>query len=159
MKKKIQKTNAMRILDKAKLDYTVHEYECDGFLEGEGVARQLGEDMAHVFKTIVTVGNNREHYVVMLPVDKEIDFKRVAKLFGVKSVEMIKVDMLTAITGYVRGGCSPIGMKKQFPTVIDASLDMSDKVIFSGGRLGMQIEMCYGDLVGLIHAKVENITM
>ena len=158
-KHNIDKTNAMRILDTAKVEYIVHEYESDGFMEGEAVANKLGEDMNHVFKTIVLIGNTRENFVAMVPVDKEIDFKKVAKVFGVKSVEMIKVDTLTKITGYVRGGCSPIGMKKRFKTVVDASLGDDDRIIMSGGKLGMQIEMNYGDLIKVIDAKVEHITM
>ena len=101
------KTNAMRMLDRAHYEYKVHEYECDGFLEGEAVARQLGEDMAHVFKTIVLISNTRENFVAMVPVDKEIDFKKVAKVFAVKSVEMIKVDTLTKVSNRPSRSLSP----------------------------------------------------
>lgn len=150
--KKETKTNAMRILDRAKLSYIEHTYECDGFLDGVTIAERLGQPRERTFKTLVTIGKSRKNYVFVLPVAEELNLKAAAAVVGEKSVEMINVKDITAVTGYVRGGCSPIGMKKQFRTVIDASAEQFDTIIFSGGRLGAQIEMNPKELAALIGA-------
>ena len=112
------KTNAMRILDRQKIPYTVNLYECDNFIDGVHVADQLGQSYDSSFKTLVTVGKSGGHYVFVLPVDQELDLKKAAKTVGEKSVEMVHVKDIFALTGYIRGGCTPLGMKKPFPTVI-----------------------------------------
>lgn len=151
--KKEAKTNAMRILDRAKLEYTEHLYECGGFLDGVSIANKLNQPLEKTFKTLVTVGKSRKNYVFVIPVAEELSLKTAAAAVGEKSVEMINVKDITKITGYVRGGCSPIGMKKQFDTVIDDSALVCDTIIFSGGRLGAQIEMKPRELAELIGAE------
>ena len=144
----MDKTNAMRILDQKKIKYNVYEYPHeDGVcVDGMEVAKLLNEDPNKVFKTLVTIGNDKKYYVCVIPVLKELDLKAAAKAFGVKSLEMIHVKDINSITGYIRGGCSPIGMKKVFPTIIDISGKELDKIIFSGGKIGYQIEMNPKDL-------------
>ena len=141
--KKITKTNAMRLLDTKKLDYQVHTYEHNGneAVDGIHVAEILGQDENCVFKTLVTQANTREYIVFMLPVAKELDLKKCAKAAGVKSVDMIHVKDLLSITGYIRGGCSPLGMKKTYRTFIDESCLQQEHIFFSGGKIGLQIEM------------------
>lgn len=155
----MDKTNAMRILDKAKIEYKTYEYEHkEGFVDGVSVAERLGQDVKKVFKTIVAIGANREYLVIVLPVDKEINFKAAAKAFGVKSAEPIKVTEITKVTGYIRGGCSPIGMKKLYRTVIDSSCKELTTVIVSAGKIGMQIELPVDKFISLINATVSDIT-
>lgn len=156
MKKEV-KTNAMRILDRNKLKYTEHMYECDGFTDGITISDRLGQPYEKVFKTLVTVGKSKKYYVFVVPVAEELNLKKAAAAVGEKSVEMIYVKDITAITGYVRGGCSPIGMKKQFDTVIDITAKEQDTIIFSGGRLGTQIEMNPIELAELINAEFADI--
>ena len=156
MKKEV-KTNAMRILDRNKLKYTEHMYECDGFTDGVTISDRLGQPYEKVFKTLVTVGKSKKYYVFVVPVAEELNLKKAAAAVGEKSVEMIYVKDITAITGYVRGGCSPIGMKKQFDTVIDITAKEQDTIIFSGGRLGTQIEMNPIELAELINAEFADI--
>lgn len=141
--KKITKTNAMRLLDTKKLDYQVHTYEHNGneAVDGVHVAEILGQDENCVFKTLVTQANTKEYIVFMLPVAKELDLKKCAKAAGVKSVDMIHVKDLLSITGYIRGGCSPLGMKKTYRTFIDESCLQQEHIFFSGGKIGLQIEM------------------
>ena len=153
------KTNAVRILDKNKIDYEIINYESDGFMEGTKIAEKLGQSFSQTFKTLVTTGKSREHYVFVLPVDKELDLKAAAKAVGEKSVEMLFVKDITAVTGYVRGGCSPIGMKKQFKTVIHSSAKEFDTIMFSGGRLGTQIKMSPTALASLIGADFCDIVL
>ena len=118
------KTNAVRIVEAAGIPYEMHEYEApEGFLDGVSVAKALGQEPGSVFKTLVTVGQSREYYVCEIPVDKELDLKKAAKHFGEKKLEMLPSRLLTATTGYIKGGCSPVGMKKEFPTAIDASAE------------------------------------
>ncbi|MCR5113165.1 MAG: Cys-tRNA(Pro) deacylase [Acholeplasmatales bacterium] len=156
----MDKTNAMRILDQKKIKYNTYEYphEEGVCVEGTEVARLLNEDPKTVFKTLVTVGNDKRYYVCVVPVECELDLKAAAKAFGVKSLEMIHVKDINAITGYIRGGCSPIGMKKVFPTVVDKSAEGLDRIIFSGGKIGLQIEMNPSDLAKIIRVKFEHIT-
>lgn len=153
------KTNAMRILDRNKLDYTEHTYKCDGFVDGVTISEKLGQPLEKVFKTLVTVGKSKRYFVFVVPVAEELNLKKAAASVGEKSVEMIHVKDITAITGYVRGGCSPIGMKKQFKTVIDITAKPQNTIIFSGGRLGAQIEMNPLDLASLTGAEFDDIRL
>lgn len=157
-KNKDTKTNAMRILDKNGIVYKEHLYDCDGFLDGVSIAQTLGQPVERVFKTLVAVGRTKQYYVYMLPVAEELNLKAAAAAVGEKSVEMIHVKDINAVTGYIRGGCSPIGMKKQFKTVADSTARNFDEIIFSGGRLGAQIEMSPTDLADLINMDFADIT-
>ena len=139
MAKKEVKTNAMRILDRMKIPYTHQAYECDEFLDGIQTADNLGLPHEKVYKTLVTQGNDKQYYVFVLPIEAELDLKKAAKAAGVKSVSMLHVKDITQVTGYVRGGCSPLGMKKQFPTVVHESAASFDKIYISGGRVGTSI--------------------
>lgn len=140
-KDKNNKTNAMRILDRKKLEYEALFYDCNEFLDGITIADRLEKPRDMVFKTLVTMGRSKENYVFVLPVEKELDLKKAAKAVKEKSVEMIFVGDILKITGYIRGGCSPIGMKKQFKTVVDLSALKYDKIMFSGGKRGVQLLM------------------
>ena len=153
MAKKLEKTNAMRILAAAGLPHTLHSYDDSSAISGVEVAAQLGEDPDHVFKTLVTQGKSGEHFVFMIPVAQELDLKKAAKACGEKSVAMIKSRDLLPTTGYIRGGCSPIGMKKAFPTYCDETCVLFDTIIFSGGRIGTQIEMSFDDLCQLVDVE------
>ena len=133
MSKKEVKTNAMRMLDRAKVSYTYEEYECDDFTDGIQTADKLGYDHKLVYKTLVTTGKTGNHYVFVIPIEAEIDFKKAAKVVGEKSLEMLHLKDLTKVTGYVRGGCTAIGMKKQFPTVIQEDADQACTVRPSKG--------------------------
>ena len=158
-KEKLEKTNAIRALDKAKLTYTVHTYENDGTaVDGVTVAQKTGLPVEKVYKTLVTVGHSREHYVFVIPVAAELDLKAAARSVGEKSVEMIHVADINKLTGYIRGGCSPIGMKKQFRTVLDESCLPLDTIVFSAGKIGMQIEMDPRALIDFIGARTAAIT-
>ena len=158
MAKKLEKTNAMRILAAAGLPHTLHSYDDSSAISGVEVAAQLGEDPDHVFKTLVTQGKSGEHFVFMIPVAQELDLKKAAKACGEKSVAMIKSRDLLPTTGYVHGGCSPIGMKKPFPTYCDETCVLFDTIIFSGGRIGTQIECAPADLIRLTRGKTAPIT-
>ena len=136
-KEKEVKTNAMRILDRLKISYTHESYEPDDFVDGIQTADKLGLPHEQVYKTLVTVGNDREHYVFVIPIEKELDLKKCAKSVGVKSVEMIHVKDLFQLTGYVRGGCTSIGMKKAFVTRVDASAEGLERMYVSGGKIGL----------------------
>ncbi len=158
-KAKESKTNAIREVEAAGVPCEVRTFECEGAPSGVEVADMLGLDADRVFKTLVTVGKSGEHYVFMVPVAEELDLKRAAKAVGEKAVEMIKSRELLPLTGYVHGGCSPIGMKKQFPTVADETAQLFDTICFSGGRIGCQLEMSPGDLVKLVPLKFADITV
>lgn len=149
-KKKENKTNAMRILDAAGVDHQIHVFEADGTMTGVEIAQMLGEEPEHVFKTLATIGKSKEHYVFMVPVAEELDLKKAAKAAGEKSIEMVKARELFDLTGYVHGGCSPLGMKKFFTTFIDETCILFDTILFSGGRIGTQIEMSFDDLASVI---------
>ena len=151
------KTNAMRFLDKSKIEYTVQTYECEEFIDGVHVADQLGQSYDSSFKTLVTVGRSGGHYVFVLPVDKELDLKKAARTVGEKSVEMVHVRDILALTGYIRGGCTPLGMKKPFPTVVHESVLRYPQVIISGGRIGAQILLSPADLLRATGAKTADI--
>ena len=158
MAKKEDKTNVMRLLDKAKAAYTAHEYDhSDGAIDGEAVAKKLGQDPARVFKTLVTRGASCNYYVFVVPVCAELDLKKAAKSVGEKSVEMIHVADINKVTGYIRGGCSPLGMKKAYPTRIDASALGFDTIMVSAGRIGAQIELAPADLARLSGAEAADL--
>ena len=140
------KTNAMRLLDGAHLPYQAHFFETDGAVSGVEVATMLGLDPDCVFKTLVTQGKSGEHYVFMVPVAYELDLKKAAAAVGEKSIAMIKSKELLPLTGYIHGGCSPLGMHKLFTTTIDETADFYGTIYFSGGRIGCQIEMAPEDL-------------
>ncbi|MGI5824699.1 MAG: Cys-tRNA(Pro) deacylase [Bacillota bacterium] len=148
MAKKINKTNAMRALDKLKLPYECNEYQVtDGKIDGVSVAEKIGKLPDEVFKTLVTQSPDRNYYIFVVPVDHELSLKKCAKACGEKSVEMIAVKDITKVTGYIRGGCSPLAMKKQYPTFIHESAAMLPAVTFSGGKIGVQITMNPNDLL------------
>ena len=147
---KAEKTNVMRILEQKKIAYKSYEYINTEAISGVEVAEVLGENPNQVFKTLVTVGASKLYYVFMIPVHKELDLKKAAKAVGEKSVAMIKSKELLPLTGYIHGGCSPIGMKKQFCTVIDISAENFDTIIFSAGKIGYQVEVAPKDLEKVI---------
>lgn len=153
------KTNAMRILDREKISYQMHEYDTsDGVIDGVHVAAKCGMDPARVYKTLVTAGSDHAYYVFVIPVAAELDLKACARAVGVKSVEMIHVKDINRITGYIRGGCSPVGMKKPFVTVYDQAILDIPTVYVSGGRIGLQIEAAPADLIRATNGKTEDIT-
>lgn len=153
-----QKTNAMRGLDKAKIPYRFHEYDhSDGLIDGMAVAAKLGQDPAQVFKTLVTRSNTGTVYVFVIPVAQELDLKKAAKAVKEKSVSMLAVAELLKTTGYIRGGCSPIGMKKRFGTVIHQSAMEFDTIMVSAGRIGAQLELSPKDLVSVTGAACGDI--
>lgn len=155
---KQEKTNAMRILDQKKIEYIIHDYTESGVIAGEDVANTLGEDPKKVFKTLVTVGKSKQYYVFLVPVCKELNLKKAAKSVGEKSIEMIKSKELLPLTGYIHGGCSPIGMKKAFPTTIDISAKEFDKIYFSAGKIGLQVEVNVSDIEKVIKVNFGDIT-
>ena len=151
------KTNAMRILDRQKIPYQLNTYECGEFIDGVTIADQLGQSYDMSFKTLVMIGKSRQYYVFALPVDKEVDMKKAAKAVGEKSIEMVHVKDINAVTGYIRGGCTPIGMKKQYKTVYHSTIKDFDKIIVSGGKLGTQIILAPDDLIKVTRADVCDI--
>ena len=153
------KTNVMRLLDGQKLPYTAYEYTADSVPSGLEVARMLGQDPNHVFKTLVTVASSRKNYVFVIPVGEELSLKKAANAVNEKSIEMLKSKDLLPLTGYIHGGCSPIGMKKQFFTVVDSSAKELDKFYISGGRVGVQIRLSPAELVASIRGAFESICM
>lgn len=154
---KTAKTNAMRILDKEGLAYTSYTYGGDEFLDGITVAGMIGKPMEQVFKTLVTRGTHGEIFVFVIPVAQELALKEAAKAVGEKAVDMLPAKEITAITGYLKGGCSPIGMKKLYRTVIDASAQNLTTMIFSAGKRGMQLEMAPQDLAKVCHADFAQV--
>lgn len=156
-KEKEVKTNAMRILDRMNINYTHQSYECDEFVDGLQTAEKLGLPYEKVYKTLVTVGNDKQHYVFVIPITQELNLKKAAKAVGVKSLAMIHVKEITQITGYVRGGCTAIGMKKQFRTVIDVSAKELEDMYVSGGKIGCQINLAPADLARAANATLEDV--
>ena len=152
------KTNAMRMLDRAKIPYEVIQYECDEFIDGLHTAEKTGAPVEQSFKTLVMQGKSKQYYVFVLPIAEEVQLKTAARVVGEKSIAMIPVKDITKITGYVRGGCTPLGMKKQFPTVIHESARTFDKIYISGGRIGMTIIVDPLQLAELIGAQFADIT-
>lgn len=157
MKAKLDKTNAMRKLDAMKLSYREHTYTDTDAISGVEVAAVLGQEPDKVFKTLVTQGKSKNYYVFMVPVAEELDLKKAARAVGEKSVEMIKSKELLPLTGYVHGGCSPIGMKKFFRTTIHETAPLYDTIFFSGGRIGFQIELPFTDLEKVIRVECADI--
>lgn len=151
------KTNAMRLLDSRKLPYQEHDYSTTEAISGTEVANVLGEDPAQVFKTLVTVARSGGHYVFLVPVAEELDLKKAAAAVGEKSIAMLKSKELLPLTGYIHGGCSPIGMKKLFPTTLHLSAQNFDTILFSGGRIGCQIEMSPDDLHKIVPFQFRDI--
>lgn len=151
------KTNAMRQLEAKKIPHRVNLYECDAFIDGVSVADKLGQPYESSFKTLVAVGKSGGYYVFVVPIAEELDFKKCARAVGEKAVEMIHVKDINRITGYIRGGCTPIGMKKLYPTVIHQSAQSFDEIIISGGRIGAQIMIAPTDLASVVNAKFADI--
>ena len=159
MKQIDEKTNVMRILDGKKIEYNHYNYLESGAISGMEVAEALNENPDMVFKTLVKVGKSGNHYVFLLPVNKELDLKKAAKSVGEKNVEMIKSKDLLPLTGYIHGGCSPIGMKKFFKTVIHETASKFDKILFSGGKIGYQVEVSLQDLSKVIKYDLADIVV
>lgn len=157
-KQRMEKTNVMRALDRAKVAYTPYDYTATGAVSGREVAAALGEDPARVFKTLVTRANSGGHYVFLVPVEAELELKKAARAVGEKSVAMLHVADLFKTTGYVRGGCSPVGMKKAFVTTVDESAEDKETIMVSAGRIGAQVELAPADLLAVTGAKYAAIT-
>lgn len=155
--KKQEKTNVMRILDQKKIPYESYTYDTTEAISGMEVATVLHQNPKQVFKTLVTVGASKKNYVFVVPVCGELNLKKAAKAVGEKKIEMIKSKELLPLTGYIHGGCSPIGMKKLFPTVIHESANECDTIIFSGGRIGYQVEVTVEDLKKVIPVTLQDI--
>lgn len=158
MKKNTDKTNVMRVLEQKKIRYTSHCYADTGVISGAEVAAVLHQNPDQVFKTLVTVAGSGSHYVFLVPVEKELNLKKAARAVGEKSIQMLKSKDLLPLTGYVHGGCSPVGMKKQFRTVVDRSAADFDTILFSGGRIGYQVEVPFGELKKAFPFELEDIT-
>lgn len=156
---KEQKTNAMRFLDKARVPYEIAVYECEEFIDGLTVARALGQAPEQTFKTLVAQGKSGAYYCFLLPVARELDLKKAAKSVAEKSVALLPVKEINAVTGYVRGGCTPIGMKKQFPTVVHSSAEGLTEFYISGGRIGTQIKVSPRALVKAIRSDFSDIVL
>lgn len=153
------KTNAMRILDSLEINYEYQAYECDEFIDGVSTADQLGLPHEQVFKTLVTQGNSRNYFVFVIPIEDELDLKKAAKSVGEKSVTMLHVKDITNVTGYVRGGCTAIGMKKQFVTRVEETAMLYDKIYVSGGKIGVQLCLAPDDLLRASQGEYASIVM
>ncbi len=153
------KTNAIRIVETAKIDYVLHSYPCKEALDAVTVAGKIGAEIERVFKTLVTVGKSGNYYVFVVPGAEELDLKKAAQSVGEKSVSMIHVKDINKITGYIRGGCSPVGMKKNYVTVFDSTAENFDRIYVSAGKLGFQMEMNPKDLCALVNGSFESITL
>ena len=158
-KQKDEKTNVMRVLEQKNIPYIAHAYDPDGGLDGVSVARQLGQDPEAVFKTLVARGASGGLYVFDIPVEASLDLKKAAKAVGEKSVAMIHQKELLPLTGYVHGGCSPVGMKKQWPTVFDETAELFDTICVSAGKIGFQVELDPAALMGLVGAFTADLTV
>ena len=157
MAKSKDKTNVMRILDSKNVEYKFYSYEADATLTGIDVAHKLNKDENTVFKTLVTVGKSKEHYVFVIPVNRELDLKKASKSVSEKNISMVKSKDLLALTGYIHGGCSPIGMKKYFKTVLHDSASNLDSITFSAGKIGYQVELMVKDISKIIDYSTEDI--
>lgn len=155
--KKIEKTNVMRILDQKRINYNTYSYEGTEAISGVEVAEVLRQNPNQVFKTLVTIGNSKSYYVFMIPVQMELDLKKAAKAVGEKSISMIKSKELLPLTGYIHGGCSPIGMKKQFRTTIHETAKDLDTIIFSAGKIGYQVEVSLEDLKKVVRVEAADV--
>lgn len=158
MKKDLNKTNVMRILEQKKINYKTYSYVAEEALSGMEVAQVLNQNPNQVFKTLVTIGASKNHYVFLVPVCKELNLKKAAKAVMEKNIEMIKSKELLPLTGYIHGGCSPIGMKKSFKTVLDITAGEFDTIIFSGGKIGSQVELALTDLENAVPFELADIT-
>ena len=158
-KKKDEKTNVMRVLEQAGIPYTAHFYPADGPIDGVSVAAFLGQDPEQVFKTLVTKAASGNYYVFDIPVVENLDLKKAAKAVGEKSIAMIPQKDLLPLTGYIHGGCSPVGMKKQFPTVFHETVVLFDTICVSAGKIGAQVELSPEDLIGLLGAAAADVTV
>lgn len=156
-KNKEIKTNAMRILEREKIPFNHYTYECEEFVDGIQVADMLGLPHEKVYKTLVTVGNSKNYFVFVLPIEAELDLKKAARAVGEKSLSMLHVKDINSVTGYIRGGCTAVGMKKQYVTRIDASVQELPQMIVSGGRLGSQIELRPEDLCKAARAEFADV--
>ncbi len=153
----MEKTNVMRILDQKSVKYTPHYYGTEEAIGGMELAQTLGQDPNHVFKTLVTVGSPNKYYVFDVPVNRELNLKKAAKAVGEKKIEMLKSKDLLPLTGYIHGGCSPIGMKKLFTTTFHHTADNFDTIIFSAGKIGYQVELAFDDLKKVITLRTADI--
>ena len=158
-KHKEEKTNVMRVLDQKKIPYTAHTYPADGPIDGVSVAGFLGQDVEQVFKTLVTKGGTGAYYVFDIPVAENLDLKKAAKAVGEKSIAMLPQKELLPLTGYVHGGCSPVGMKKQLPTVFHETAILYDTICVSAGKVGTQVELAPQALLDLLGASAADITV
>ncbi|MCI9351856.1 MAG: Cys-tRNA(Pro) deacylase [Lawsonibacter sp.] len=158
-KQKEEKTNVMRVLEQKNIPYTPHAYDPDAGLDGASVARQLGRDPETVFKTLVARGASGGLYVFDIPVEASLDLKKAAKAVGEKSIAMIHQKELLPLTGYVHGGCSPVGMKKQYPTVFDETAEILDTIMVSAGKVGFQVELVPAALIELVGASTADLTV
>lgn len=155
-----KKTNAMRILDTHGIAYTIHTYDVsDNVLDGVSVAQKTNQNPEQVFKTLVTQADTKEYFVFVIPVAEKLDLKAAARSAGVKSIEMIPQKNLLPLTGYVHGGCSPVGMKKQFKTFFDETIVLFDTILVSGGKLGMQVEVKPDDLLSITQGTIAQLTV
>jgi len=159
MGKKEDKTNVYRLLEQKKISYIPHTYKELGLTNGAEIAKALGEDPERVFKTLVTVGKSKQNYVFVIPVEEELDLKKAAKAVGEKSIAMIHQKELLPLTGYVHGGCSPIGMKKVFPTTIHETAKDYETMIFSGGKVGYQAEVAPQDLEKMVRIQYADLVV
>ena len=158
-KQKEEKTNVMRVLEQKGVAYTPHTYPTDGSIDGASVAAYLGQDPEHVFKTLVARGASGGYYVFDIPVEDTLDLKKAAKAVGEKSIAMIHQKELLPLTGYIHGGCSPVGMRKQFPTVFHETAEILDTICVSAGKIGYQVEVAPADLLALVGAKTADLTV
>ena len=158
-KHKEEKTNVMRTLEQKKIAYTAHAYDPEGPIDGVSVAQTLGQPAEQVFKTLVTRGASGGYYVFDIPVAENLDLKKAAKAVGEKSIAMLHVSELTPLTGYVRGGCSPVGMKKQFRTVFAAQALAQETILVSAGKIGYQVETAPQALIALVRATTADLTI
>ena len=158
-KHKEEKTNVMRTLEQKKIAYTPHEYPADGPVDGVSVAAYLNQDPEQVFKTLVTKGAGGGYYVFDIPVAENLDLKKAAKAVGEKSIAMIHQKELLPLTGYIHGGCSPVGMKKQFPTVFHETAEILDTITVSAGKIGYQVELAPSDLIALVGGTTADLTV
>ena len=154
----MKKTNAMRILDNKKIEYSEIEYDASSGISALDVTKSTGEDPSRIYKTLVTVSREKEHFVFVVPAEKELDLKKAATAAGTKNIEMIPQKELLPLTGYVHGGCSPVGMKKEFETFLDSSAKDKEYIFISGGKIGIQIKINPDDLVGAIDGKYFEIS-
>jgi len=158
--KQTHKTNAVRMVEAEGIPYKMYEYDApEGFLDGVSVAKTLGQDPDQVFKTLVTVGASREYHVCVIPVAKELDLKKAAKHFGEKKIEMIPARDITKVTGYIKGGCSPVGMKKLYTTAVDESAVLFSEIMVSGGKVGLQMQLSVDGLMSITGAEFADLTV